>query len=290
MRAGYCSPVSFPAQRPLQWLSSVSVLAREERQRVFDVEVDGRGGEQEAVHAVEQATVARQELARVLCACVSACVCVCVCACMCITASTRRSTRSAHLVVFSDDALEGREVEAHRVEAAPQRPHVRPFVDLRVAGRVPQLRRAVRHRTVLRCVLLQQQGLCARVDLDSRKFGGAEVHEHRHISRAEQHVRRLDVAVCPDGCVCVELLQSSQNPREDAQRLYLGQVLAALEQQADSIVQRASVERHEQPELSRLVLRRDEAVVDERHQVGVREGIVHTYFPFGGLHRVRVCC
>mmetsp|Transcript_13625 Transcript_13625/g.34712 ORF Transcript_13625/g.34712 Transcript_13625/m.34712 type:complete len:253 (-) Transcript_13625:446-1204(-) len=194
------------------------------------------------------------------------------------------------LVVFSDDALEGREVEAHRVEAAPQRPHVRPFVDLRVAGRVPQLRRAVRHRTVLRCVLLQQQGLCARVDLDSRKFGGAEVHEHRHISRAEQHVRRLDVAVCPDGCVCVELLQSSQNPREDAQRLYLGQVLAALEQQADSIVQRASVERHEQPELSRLVLRRDEAVVDERHQVGVREGIVHTYFPFGGLHRVRVCC
>mmetsp|Transcript_16646 Transcript_16646/g.42499 ORF Transcript_16646/g.42499 Transcript_16646/m.42499 type:complete len:236 (+) Transcript_16646:95-802(+) len=66
MRAGYCSPVSFPAQRPLQWLSSVSVLAREERQRVFDVEVDGRGGEQEAVHAVEQATVARQELARVL--------------------------------------------------------------------------------------------------------------------------------------------------------------------------------------------------------------------------------
>eukprot|EP00321_Phaeocystis_globosa_P018302 CAMPEP_0118811030 /NCGR_PEP_ID=MMETSP1162-20130426/1385_1 /TAXON_ID=33656 /ORGANISM="Phaeocystis Sp, Strain CCMP2710" /LENGTH=334 /DNA_ID=CAMNT_0006740629 /DNA_START=240 /DNA_END=1244 /DNA_ORIENTATION=- len=192
------------------------------------------------------------------------------------------------LLVILEGALKGRVVEGHRVQRRAEREDVGALVDGRVARHVEELGRSVRHRAVLRGVLLQQQRLLSVGDPLARDRRRAEVHEHRHVARAEQHVGRLDVAVRPRRRVRVELQDALQDALEDAQAVLLGHVRARLQVHQPAVEQRAAlVQRHEQPELLGTVGGGHHAAVDELEEVRVLEGLVHLDLPPCGLARLR---
>ena len=109
------------------------------------------------------------------------------------------------LYVLLEGALAWRIVTDHCVQSRAEREDVGALIDHRVRRDVEELWGAVRHRAVLRGVLLQQQRLLSVGDPLARDRRRAEVHEHRHVARAEQHVGGLDVAVRPRRRVRVEL-------------------------------------------------------------------------------------
>eukprot|EP00964_Phaeocystis_antarctica_P122385 scaffold86045_cov69-Phaeocystis_antarctica.AAC.3 len=169
-----------------------------------------------------------------------------------------------------------------------KREDVGALVDGRVARHVEELRGSVRHRAVLRSVLLQQERLLSVGDPLARDRRRAEVHEHRRVARAEQHVGRLDVSVRPRRRVRVELQDALQHALEDAQAVLLRHVRARLEVHQRAVEQRAALEeRHQQPELLGTVSGGHHAAVDELEEVRVLEGLVHLDLPPCGLARLR---